>query len=309
VTLTDRDRKIALALLPLLLIVGCWFLLIAPKRKEAASASEDLAKQQTRLTTAQATVDQAASAKNTFASDYTEVVRLGKAIPPSVDMPGLLVQLDRAANGTGIKFTKIAPGEQTDTATPPQSTAGNQNGGSSSQPPVAAGGAQAQSGPGTAAEKANNASATSDQANQAAGASGVSPSDTQTSTTAGASSGTGTATSPAGLKAVPLTMEFTGNFFNLADFFHRVKRLVRTANKNVVVSGRLMTIEGVHYTSDPETFPQLKAEISATVYLVPAAEGTTAGATPSGPSATPTTPASTDQQPASTPPAATVTPR
>jgi Tfp pilus assembly protein PilO len=302
-SLTDRDRKIALAIVPILLVVGCWFLLIAPKRKEAASAQTDLAKQQTRLTAAQATVDQASSAKNTFAADYTEVVRLGKAIPPAVDMPGLLVQLDRASKGTGIRFTKIAAGAQADVAPPAAAGATPSSG---SQPPVAAGGAPAQSTPGTAAEKANNASATSDQANQAAGASGVSASDTQTSTTAGAS-GT-TTTSPAGLKAVPLQLEFGGNFFNLADFFHRVKRLVRTANENVTVSGRLITIEGIHYTSDPKEFPKLKAEVKATVYLVPAGQGTTAGATPQGPSTT--TPASTDQPaPAASPPAATVAPR
>jgi hypothetical protein len=32
---------------------------------------------------------------------YAQVVRLGKALPSSVDMPSLLVQLDAAAAGTG----------------------------------------------------------------------------------------------------------------------------------------------------------------------------------------------------------------
>ena len=81
------------------------------------------------------------------------------------------------------------------------------------------------------------------------------------------------ATSPAGLETVPLELEFVGNFFSLADFFHDVKRFVRVANENVVVSGRLITIEGVSFSSDTELFPRVKAEIKATVYLSPKARG------------------------------------
>ena len=38
-----------------------------------------------------------------------------------------------------------------------------------------------------------------------------------------------------GLDSVPLELEFTGSFFDLADFFHRIKRFVRVANENMVV--------------------------------------------------------------------------
>jgi Tfp pilus assembly protein PilO len=306
-SLSDRDRKIALAIVPVLLIVVYWFLLLAPKREEAATAATSLGKQQQRLTTAQGKVDQASGARTSFASDYTEVVRLGKAIPSSVDMPGLVGQLDRAANGTGIKFTNIAVGTADGAAAPTPPPSSGSGGGS--QPPAAAGGTPAQSAPGSAAEKANNASATSDQANKAAESSGVNAGDTQTSTPAGGGStaapGTSGATPP-GLQIVPLQLEFDGNFFNLADFFHRVKRLVRTFNSKVVVSGRLVTIESLKYTSDPELFPLLKAELNATIYLVPAGQGTTAGASPQGPADT--TPAAGGDSGAA-PPAATATPR
>ena len=55
---------------------------------------------------------------------------------------------------------------------------------------------------------------------------------------------------------MPLELEFEGNFFNLADFFHRVKRFVSLTNSNVLVSGRLLTVEGVRWTSDEEIFPR-----------------------------------------------------
>jgi Tfp pilus assembly protein PilO len=330
VNLTARDRKIVFALVPIIVLAGFWFLVLAPKRDQAASAEQSAAKQQQRAETARTQLAQAKSAETDFASDYGEIVRLGKAVPASVDMPSLIVQLDEAAEGTGIRFTKIATGDRTTTgatspttppAAPPSGDAGTQSGQGTT--PAAAGGAPAQSAPGSAAESANNAAATSDQRNAAAEQSGVSPSDTQTSSSSGQGLpvGGGTAapgapaaagtSSVAGLETVPLELEFTGDFFNLADFFHDVKRFVNVAGTSVVVGGRLITIEGVKYASDPELFPKIKAELTATVYLSPKAEGTSAGATPAGPSGT--TPASTpaaveDSAPVTPAPTAAATP-
>jgi hypothetical protein len=310
VTLTDRDRKIMIAVIPLVVLVAYWFLLLGPKRQEASTASDELTLQQERLDTARSKVQEAAGAKHKFEATYASVVRLGKAIPTEVDMPSLLVQLDRAAAGTGIRFTKIKTGERTTavaTTTTSAAPAGSESGTNGS--PVAAGGQQAQSAPGGAVESANNAQQTSNQASSAAENSGVSPTDTQTSTPAGATDANGQPVSaPAGLETVPLELEFDGDFFNLATFFHGVKRFVSLANHNVSVSGRLITVEGVKWSSDQDLFPKLKAEIKATIYLSPLAQGTTAGATPAGPSTT--TPAGTttpDQSTASTP-TATATP-
>ena len=80
-------------------------------------------------------------------------------------------------------------------------------------------------------------------------------------------------------------MEFVGDFFHLADFFHDIKRFVHVANQDVIVNGRLVTIDSVNYASDPILFPRLRAAIKATVYLSPKTEGATAGATPQGPAA------------------------
>jgi hypothetical protein len=85
---------------------------------------------------------------------------------------------------------------------------------------------------------------------------------------------------------VPLELEFVGNFFNVADFFHDIKRFVHVVNNNVIVNGRLVTIEGVNFSSDSTIFPKVKAELTATVYLSPLTQGATAGATPAGPATT-----------------------
>jgi hypothetical protein len=308
-TLTDRDRKIMIALVPILVLVAYWFLLLAPKREEASTAKKDLATQQARVETARVAAQAAEGAKEDFDASYAQVVRLGKAIPSTVDMPSLLVQLDAAAAGTGIRFTRIATGDRVPgaTATPAQTTtppAGSESG--TTGTPAAAGGETAQSQPGGAAEAANNAQQTANQNTAAAEQSGVQPSDTQTSTTAGASTGTGdaAATAPPGLETVPLDLEFEGNFFNLADFFHDLKRFVSVTNSSVLVSGRLVTVESVRWASDEAIFPHIRAEITATIYLSPKAQGVTAGATPQGPP-TGTTPA--DSAPAVVP-TATATP-
>jgi type IV pilus assembly protein PilO len=314
-SMTDRDRKILLALIPILVLVAYWFLLLAPKRDEASQAKDDLATQQARLDNARQQVEAAKGAKQNFDASYSQVVRLGKAIPSTVDMPSLLVQLDAAAAGTGIKFTKIATGDRVASPAPTTPTTAPPAGSTSGTTgtPAAAGGETAQSQPGAAAEAANNAQQTSNERNAAAENSGVAPSDTQTSTPAGGTAATGTdaaATPPAGLETVPLELAFEGNFFNLTDFFHRIKRFVTLANGNVLVSGRLLTVESVKWASDEAIFPHIRAELTATVYLTPKSQGVTAGATPQGPATG--TPASGTTPPAeNTPavaPAATATP-
>jgi Tfp pilus assembly protein PilO len=306
-SMSARDRKLLLAIVPIVLIVAYWFLLLAPKRQDATTAAAELTKQEQRRDAAKAELAQASGAKTDFRSDYTQIVRLGKAIPADVDMPSLLVQLEGAAEGTGIHFTKIATGERTPVAAAPAATAGSTPpAADGSTPPAAeAGGAPAESAPGQSAEAANDA---------AAQQSGV---DASTSTTAregglpvggGAvtTAADGTVVAPAGLETVPLELEFVGDFFRLADFFHDIKRFVHVVNEDVVVNGRLVTIDSVNYTSDPVLFPRLRAAIKATVYLSPKTQGATAGATPQGPVATPVaTPAGTPAPTPTTTPAPT----
>jgi hypothetical protein len=288
-SLTDRDRKILLALIPLVVIGAYWFLLLAPKREEASKIKDDLAQAETARDTAQQKASQLAGAKEHFASDYATVIRLGKSIPTGVDMPSLLVQLDRAARGTGIKFTDIKAGQRTAVSTPAAAAAPAATPGGGAASPAAPGAAPAQSAPGQAAQSAGNAVT---NANAASGA----PAGTDATGAAGTAS-TGTA-----LEAVPLDFEFDGSFFDLADFFHRMKRFVRVANDKIVIRGRLMTIDSFSFDTSPG-FPQLKSQVHATVYLAPKAEGVDAGATPQGPATAGATP-----QPAGSPAPATPTP-
>jgi len=264
-TLSDRDRKIVLVLLPVLLAAAYWFLLLSPKREEASKLGDELAQAEGARDDAVARAQAVSSAKGGFAADFAEVLRIGKAIPSTVDMPSLLVQLDTAATGTSIGFNSIKVGQRTTTQPAPPAPAGG-----GSAPPTAAGGEQAASAPGAAAEQANEAAETSDDANAAAGA----------DQPAGAAGG-----SAPGLDTVPLDFTFTGDFFELAEFLHRLKRFVHVNNERIVVDGRLMLVES--FSLKMQDFPTLEATMSTKVYLSPKAEGPTGGATPAGPATAP----------------------
>jgi hypothetical protein len=106
---------------------------------------------------------------------------------------------------------------------------------------------------------------------------------------------------------MPYTLSFSGGFFQIADFMQRVDAMVHTRHGGVVVEGRLLTVDA--FTLSPVTLedsgtqapttqaPQLTAELSVTTYLTPAEQGTTAGATPTGPAPATATPASTTTAP------------
>ena len=105
-----------------------------------------------------------------------------------------------------------------------------------------------------------------------------------------------------GLDTVPLDLKFTGNFFDLADFFHSLKRFVSVANQQLAIKGRLMTIDAFSFNS--EKFPRIQADMKARIFLSPAKQGVTAGASPGGPqtgSAPGATPASSAPSPSPTP--------
>lgn len=283
--MSGRDRKLLFFIVPAILAAAYWFVILSPVRSEGSKLGDHLAKQEQHRDQLKAEVARLGQARNDFATDYAAIVELGKAVPTSVDMPSLLVQLTKASHGTGIDFQKI-------TASPRLAAAASSGAAAGGTPAVAAGGEKASTGAGKATEKANDTKASGDKA---AGAAPAAP----------AAGATGTTSGVAGLDAVPLQFTFNGDFFNLADFFHRMKRFVHVVNDRVDVRGRLMTIESVDFKT--KAFPSLEAQVTAKVYLTPKTEGATAGADPAGPggSSAASTPG-TSPAPSASPPAAVI---
>src|SRR4051794_9767495 len=247
--ISDRDRRIIMIIVPIVVLIAYYFLLLAPKRDDLKTARDEQHSAEAARDQAVAQANQLEHARQTFATDYAAVVRLGKAIPDTVDAPSLLVQLDRASHGTHIDFDKVPFGERaagTVPAAPVTQGAAQPNGN------AAAGGAPASTGLGGATESAGNAVNQGNQASTAAGGTDTTATTSTTTTTATATTAPPSTTTPA-LDSVALTFNFTGSYFDLADFFHRLKRFVYVANNQIFVRGRLMTIDTLTFAPGTAT--------------------------------------------------------
>jgi Tfp pilus assembly protein PilO len=91
----------------------------------------------------------------------------------------------------------------------------------------------------------------------------------------------------AGFSAMPFGFSFRGNFENLSQFFARMERFVTLRNEKLNVTGRLLRLESIALQVDQKGVPEIRAQIGASTYLVPEAQGQTPGATPQGPAVTP----------------------
>ena len=139
-----------------------------------------------------------------------------------------------------------------------------------------------------------------------AGASSGSPAPASTGSSAQSSTASlppGATIGPAGFPIEPFTFTFQGNFFHLANFLGRLQRFVVAGNQHLSVSGRLMTLNAITLGAGSAGFTQITATISATTYLLPAAQGLLNGATPAGPAASTAQTVSTPSSSTPAPPA------
>ena len=89
----------------------------------------------------------------------------------------------------------------------------------------------------------------------------------------------GASIGPAGLAVMPYEVSFDGNFFEIADFIEGLDKLVKTKEDEVVVDGRLVTIDGFTLEADASKgFPALQASFTLTTYLTPPAAEAASGA-------------------------------
>ena len=270
--MTARDRMIVVVVLAAVALAGFWFVVLAPKRKEAADLQGKIALASQQLVDAQQLATQGRKAKARYNADYGAVATLGKAVPKSDALPSLLYQLQAAAHHASIDFTSLkvtGGGTQAGASSPPAAaaSAAPSTGDSASKPPA----------------KATD-TATPAPATQAASA-GLPP---------------GAAVGSAGFPTMPFSFVFNGTFFDMERFLGEVERFVRVDGERVDVRGRLLSVDGFALSAGPGGFPNVKVNISATAYLLsPDDAGATAG-TPSASGSTTASGGSTSAAPAAT---------
>lgn len=102
--MSSSNRVIVAMLAVVALAVGFWMLLLSPKRDEVAKLDREIAQQEELLSVHRAEVQRGLEARRTFPAAYQQLVVLGKAAPADDDTASLLVQLNRIARHSQIRF-------------------------------------------------------------------------------------------------------------------------------------------------------------------------------------------------------------
>lgn len=106
--MTKKDRLMVLGLLAVVLLGGFFMLVLSPQRKAAADAEAAVATAQTELMAAQQKVTAGKAAQEQFQRDRTTIVKLGRVVPETDDIPTLLTQLQAIAERYDVKFTSYS---------------------------------------------------------------------------------------------------------------------------------------------------------------------------------------------------------
>jgi Pilus assembly protein, PilO len=255
------DRAILGSVLVLVLIGAFWFLVLAPKRKEAREVSDRKAQLEQQVAGQEQVADFAEQARQEFPKYYGRMVVLGKAVPNAADSASLLVQVSKVSGDAGVEFKAIELGQGSGGAAPPPPP-----------PSPTEGEPTATEAPGSETTTSTTTPAPATEASAA-------------------NLPIGSTVGPAGLGTLPYDLIFSGHFFDVADFISGMDELIDIKHATVVApDGRLLTIDGFALTADPiDGFPKLQANFAVTAYATPSDQGLTLGATPGGPAPTPET--------------------
>ena len=108
-----KEIYIITAVVAVVLIVAWYFLLFSPKQRELDDLDQQVQSAQTALADAQNKVVELEAYKKTAPQSRAEVVRLGKMLPSSEGIPGLIIELSKTAEASGVSVTSIARGTTT----------------------------------------------------------------------------------------------------------------------------------------------------------------------------------------------------
>jgi len=102
--MSSSNRVIVTMLAVVVLAVAFWMLLLSPKKDEVSKLDKQVVKQEESLALHRSEVDRGLAAQEAFPAAYQELVVLGKAAPADDDTASLLVQLNRIADRSRVRF-------------------------------------------------------------------------------------------------------------------------------------------------------------------------------------------------------------
>jgi len=89
----------------------------------------------------------------------------------------------------------------------------------------------------------------------------------------------GTAVLLSGYQAIPIQLQFTGNYYGLVDFLGRLRNLVEVQNGELDASGRLFAVDTISFGQATNGFPQITAQLLVDAFVYGTATPASAAAT------------------------------
>jgi hypothetical protein len=117
--MTGRDRMVLIGAVVLAALAATWVLVVSPEREKASKLAAQVTAAHAELSTAEGQLATARSAQSQYTAAYAAVVSLGKAVPPSQEVPSLIYQLSQASNRRSVQFASITSGAGATTSPSP----------------------------------------------------------------------------------------------------------------------------------------------------------------------------------------------
>ena len=108
-----REIYIITAVVAVVLIVAWYFLLFSPTQSKLSDLDGQVQSAKSALSVAQQEVVKLEAFKKTAPQSRAEIVRLGKMLPESEGIPGLIIELSKTADASGVSVTSITRGTTT----------------------------------------------------------------------------------------------------------------------------------------------------------------------------------------------------
>jgi hypothetical protein len=129
--MTGRDRMVLIGAVVLAALAATWVLVVSPEREKASKLAAQVTAAHAELSTAEGQLATARSAQSQYTAAYAAVVSLGKAVPPSQEVPSLIYQLSQASNRRSVQFASITSGAGATTSPSPTPAAAASTGAAS----------------------------------------------------------------------------------------------------------------------------------------------------------------------------------
>ena len=108
-----REIYIITGIVAAVLIVAWYFLLFSPTQQKLSDLDQQVQSAQSALEMAKQEVVKLESYKKTAPQSRAEIVRLGKMLPESEGIPGLIIELTKTSEASGVAVTGITRGTTT----------------------------------------------------------------------------------------------------------------------------------------------------------------------------------------------------